>query len=131
MQCCPKRLIIIAQEAVSAATIPALYKTSPNPARATARRPRATSNPAAPLPESEELVALALEEESVPEPVAKPLWMAVSEVVVAVLVNGTCEVLTATLARVLLVEGYAEAAVQYCSRCCWTVVTPGSEGQLL
>lgn len=112
---------------------PAVYKTRPNPARATATRPPATSKPAAPLPELEPLEAVALaEEEPVEEPVAKPVWTAVSEEVVAVgLVRGTVDVADAETAKVLLVEGYADAAAQYCSRSCWTEVTPGSLGQLL
>ena len=56
------------------ASIPALYKTNPNPARATATRPDVTFNPAAPLPEPELLEAVAPREEaSVPDPVAMPV----------------------------------------------------------
>jgi len=85
------------------------------------------------LPEFEPLVALALgEEESVPEPVANPVCTAVSEVVEAVgFVNGTVEVAEPVATGAVLLEGYADAAAQYCSRSCWTVVTPGSAGQLL
>jgi hypothetical protein len=78
------------------------YKTRPSPAMAKATSPRATSKPEAPLPESE--VALAVAEESVLEPVAKPVWTAVSEVVEAV--KGTVEdVDTVWAATVLLVDG--------------------------
>jgi hypothetical protein len=110
-----------------------LYKTRPNPARATTMRPpAATFNPAAPLPESEVSDALALgEEESVPEPVANPVCTAVSDEVVSAVgfVSGTVEVPVAR--GVLVLDGYWEAAAQYCWCCCWTVVTPGSAGQLL
>jgi len=56
--------------------VSSVYKTNPNPARATATKLPATSRPEAPLPDELLPVAVELAEEPVSE--AKPLWIEVS-----------------------------------------------------
>jgi hypothetical protein len=81
----------------------------------------------APLPEWL-LVALALAE-SVLVPEAKPDCTIPDSELSLVVVVAVDPVADAALA--LVVVPYTEAALQFCSRCCWTMLTPTSLGQLL
>jgi len=97
-----------------------------------ATRPPPTCRPAAPLWDEDDALALApelaLADVSVLEAVANPVWTAVLDVPLVAVVAA---VLVADAVPYVVVEPYTEAALQYCSRCCWTVETPGSLGQLL
>ncbi len=72
-------------------------------------------------------LALALAAAPVLDAPAKPVRTAVPDdsVVVALV-----EALVTGAVPNVVVLPYTEAALQYCSRCCWTVATPGSLGQL-
>ncbi len=106
------------------------YSTRPSPARATPIKQRPISKPAAPLSVEELPVALALASAPVSEELAKPVWIAVSEAD-SVLPVRLAEVWVAEAVPNVVVVPYTDAALQFCSRCCWTVKTPASFGQLL
>jgi hypothetical protein len=106
------------------------YSNRPSPARATPIRQRPIPKAAAPLSVEELPVALALASAPVSEELAKPVCIAVTEAE-SVLPVTLAEVWVAGAVPNVVLVPYTDAALQFCSRCCWTVKTPGSFGQLL